>query len=520
MVSFYGLLGVTSEATGEEIKLAFKRRALQVHPDKGGSKEAFHLVYQAFETLADPEARERYDTHKVTSNASAPKQKAKPKKKPAQPQEKRQATPKPEHTSQASGASKPSANASKVFSHDKLLTKLYELMKGLTREVRSDIIQKEFTQKQRVLFEKWIVTQREAESERETQQAASKAKSSNDDPKEAADRSTTASQAAADAPCMLLGPKRKQLSEASASEATLSLIPALVRFGRAKKKQKKQKTEMRGVFRSGRRYKAKVGLVSLCISTRACDLPTAIEFLIILSSVTQRMQGASQDSEALFRSRLEEALEQSLAEHGRSYEDLSPRFYLDLKIGILLGRHRLRSPTVRSPQEVAKLHSLLTPFRKCKTKVGQNSGAIFGRYGPSDLEGLWTHMQEVVKEMWESAGEGRSAAPLRRIRARYTSHAGIRDKHLQRWERQHMRKNDTRVKRKPRQAINKLLLVRKLLLRWHKALKNQEQMAENQRRKVLWQRKKEEALKRKRAREEQAANRLRSKWQRAEEDES
>ena len=35
MVSFYGLLGVTSEATGEEIKLAFKRRALQVHPDKG-----------------------------------------------------------------------------------------------------------------------------------------------------------------------------------------------------------------------------------------------------------------------------------------------------------------------------------------------------------------------------------------------------------------------------------------------------------------------------------------------------
>ena len=120
-------------------------------------------------------------------------------------------------------------------------------------------------------------------------------------------------------------------------------------------------------------------------------------------------------------------------------------------------------------------------------------------------------MQEVVKEMWESAGEGRSAAPLRRIRARYTSHAGIRDKHLQRWERQHMRKNDTRVKRKPRQAINKLLLVRKLLLRWHKALKNQEQMAENQRRKVLWQRKKEEALKRKRAREEQAANRLRSR---------
>ena len=50
--SFYDALEVDQSATLEEIKLAFKRRALQVHPDKGGSKEAFHLVYEALETLA------------------------------------------------------------------------------------------------------------------------------------------------------------------------------------------------------------------------------------------------------------------------------------------------------------------------------------------------------------------------------------------------------------------------------------------------------------------------------------
>ena len=37
MGSFYGLLGVTADATAEEIKLAFKRRVLQVHPDKGAA---------------------------------------------------------------------------------------------------------------------------------------------------------------------------------------------------------------------------------------------------------------------------------------------------------------------------------------------------------------------------------------------------------------------------------------------------------------------------------------------------
>ena len=60
-MSFYDVLLVDQDATFDEIKLAFKRRALQVHPDKGGSKEEFHLVYQALETLADPAARKKYD---------------------------------------------------------------------------------------------------------------------------------------------------------------------------------------------------------------------------------------------------------------------------------------------------------------------------------------------------------------------------------------------------------------------------------------------------------------------------
>ena len=67
--SFYDILEVDKSATLEEIKLAFKRRALQVHPDKGGSKESFHLVYQALETLADPAARKKYDQGLATGKS-------------------------------------------------------------------------------------------------------------------------------------------------------------------------------------------------------------------------------------------------------------------------------------------------------------------------------------------------------------------------------------------------------------------------------------------------------------------
>lgn len=44
MPSFYETLRVARRASLEEIKLAFKKIALEVHPDKGGNKECFHEV--------------------------------------------------------------------------------------------------------------------------------------------------------------------------------------------------------------------------------------------------------------------------------------------------------------------------------------------------------------------------------------------------------------------------------------------------------------------------------------------
>mmetsp|Transcript_96161 Transcript_96161/g.150449 ORF Transcript_96161/g.150449 Transcript_96161/m.150449 type:complete len:597 (+) Transcript_96161:87-1877(+) len=61
-MDFYSLLGVSSQATQQEIRVGFKRCALLVHPDKsGGSKDAFQQVLLGFETLSDAQSRALYD---------------------------------------------------------------------------------------------------------------------------------------------------------------------------------------------------------------------------------------------------------------------------------------------------------------------------------------------------------------------------------------------------------------------------------------------------------------------------
>lgn len=62
--SFYDILGVTENATQEEIKKAYKKRAIEHHPDKGGDEETFKKVSQAYDTLGDENKRRDYDNQK------------------------------------------------------------------------------------------------------------------------------------------------------------------------------------------------------------------------------------------------------------------------------------------------------------------------------------------------------------------------------------------------------------------------------------------------------------------------
>jgi len=58
---YYEVLGVGKSASPDEIKKAFRRLAVQYHPDRGGDEAKFREINEAYEILKDDSKRKRYD---------------------------------------------------------------------------------------------------------------------------------------------------------------------------------------------------------------------------------------------------------------------------------------------------------------------------------------------------------------------------------------------------------------------------------------------------------------------------
>jgi DnaJ-class molecular chaperone len=57
----YKTLGVTRNASPDDIKKAYRKLAGQHHPDKGGDTAMFQKIQEAYETLSDPQKKQQHD---------------------------------------------------------------------------------------------------------------------------------------------------------------------------------------------------------------------------------------------------------------------------------------------------------------------------------------------------------------------------------------------------------------------------------------------------------------------------
>lgn len=68
--SYYSLLGVAASASESDIRDAYKKLAMRLHPDKGGEKGKWQNIQTAYDTLSDDDRRKRYDTQHTGSDST------------------------------------------------------------------------------------------------------------------------------------------------------------------------------------------------------------------------------------------------------------------------------------------------------------------------------------------------------------------------------------------------------------------------------------------------------------------
>jgi curved DNA-binding protein len=65
MTDYYNILGVSENASPEEIKKAYRKLANQHHPDKGGDQAKFKDISVAYDTLGNDQKRAEYDHQRM-----------------------------------------------------------------------------------------------------------------------------------------------------------------------------------------------------------------------------------------------------------------------------------------------------------------------------------------------------------------------------------------------------------------------------------------------------------------------
>lgn len=64
MENYYNVLGLSENATQDEIKKTYRKLAMEHHPDKGGDEEKFKKISEAYDIIGDENKRKQYDNNR------------------------------------------------------------------------------------------------------------------------------------------------------------------------------------------------------------------------------------------------------------------------------------------------------------------------------------------------------------------------------------------------------------------------------------------------------------------------
>ena len=247
-----------------------------------------------------------------------------------------------------------------------------------------------------------------------------------------------------------VGPCSTPKDQSHEPSQTLALLP--LNHGQAKSKSRPKKMNGNKKVRatgnikkgfslsdSNDGYSARMCFDALELSTRYSNLQTALEFLVILTSVKQKMQDRTNTKDTPFEELLQGALMASATEQGRNLADLNVRFAVFQSVGFLIGKgFQLRSPLFTILQTLQSFATALSHSPICE-KPRVNS--MYCYCSPAHLQDAWEEFLGAVAFAWKIAGVD-SSRYIQKLRTYHQATASVRSRHLQAWEGQHMPKHD------------------------------------------------------------------------------
>eukprot|EP00438_Fugacium_kawagutii_P026044 Skav215416 [mRNA] locus=scaffold356:358410:359294:- [translate_table: standard] len=270
------------------------------------------------------------------------------------------------------------------------MRRIHDLLKRLPRDLRNEVITQNFSQKQRLALEKWMVDTSSLmpveNQDRQSKHIAS------DSPREAGEETweVTTETAPPRKPACRERRKRKSFNRTSGCSFSTRRVCGSIRKNRS--------TGQGGSYVAVLRFDA----VHIEMWTAKCDLSTALEYLLLLTSVKQKMldvgNGPAVDA---WEDRLQAALVSSAREQGKEYSDFGVRFCLVYSFRFFIGSQEFRSPTVRTVQELGQFRRCLEQFRDTKNR---GRGSIYWCHSPTELKEMWERFLKAVAETWQACG--------------------------------------------------------------------------------------------------------------------